>query len=72
MPISPNLSEIVTTTLRNRSGTVADDVTKNNGLLTRLNSRGRKKPHLRRPHHRSGTAVPGKLDLQALFRLRYF
>ncbi|MBX5217875.1 phage major capsid protein [Rhizobium sp. NLR9a] len=44
MPISPNLSEIVTTTLRNRSGTVADDVTKNNGLLTRLNSRGRKKP----------------------------
>ncbi|MBX5226874.1 phage major capsid protein [Rhizobium sp. NLR9b] len=44
MPMSPNLSEIVTTTLRNRSGTVADDVTKNNGLLTRLNSRGRKKP----------------------------
>ncbi|KEC75468.1 major virion structural protein [Rhizobium leguminosarum bv. phaseoli CCGM1] len=44
MPISPNLSEIVTTTLRNRSGTVADDVTKNNGLLNRLNSRGKKKP----------------------------
>ncbi|MBX4911242.1 MULTISPECIES: phage major capsid protein [Rhizobium] len=42
--VSPNLSEIVTTTLRNRSGVVADDVTKNNGLLTRLNSRGRKKP----------------------------
>ncbi len=41
---SPNLSEIVTTTLRNRSGTVADDVTKNNGLLSRLDSRGRKKP----------------------------
>jgi hypothetical protein len=44
MAISPNLSEIVTTTLRNRSGTLADDVTKNNGLLSRLNSRGRKKP----------------------------
>ncbi|MGO7337729.1 phage major capsid protein [Rhizobium leguminosarum] len=44
MPVSPNLSEIVTTTLRNRSGTVADDVTKNNGLLSRLNSRGKKKP----------------------------
>ncbi len=42
--VSPNLSEIVTTTLRNRSGTVADDVTKNNGLLSRLNSRGNKKP----------------------------
>lgn len=44
MAISPNLSEIITTTLRNRSGVVADDVTKNNGLLTRLNARGRKKP----------------------------
>ncbi|WP_028747989.1 phage major capsid protein [Rhizobium mesoamericanum] len=44
MAISPNLSEIVTTTLRNRSGVIADDVTKNNGLLARLNARGRKKP----------------------------
>ena len=41
---SPNLSEIVTTTLRNRSGVIADDVTKNNALLSRLDSRGRKKP----------------------------
>ena len=42
--VSPNLSEIVTTTLRNRSGVVADNVTKNNALLARLRSRGKKKP----------------------------
>ena len=33
---SPNLSEIVTTTLRNRSGKLADNVTKNNALLSRM------------------------------------
>lgn len=43
MAISPNLSEIVTTTLRNRSGVVADSVTKNNALLARLRSRGKVK-----------------------------
>lgn len=37
---SPNLSEIVTTTLRNRTGKLADNVTKNNGLLGRLKKRG--------------------------------
>ena len=37
---SPNLSEIVTTTLRNRSGKLADNVTKNNALLSRLKKRG--------------------------------
>jgi hypothetical protein len=37
---SPNLSEIVTTTLRNRSGTLADNVTRNNALLDRLKSAG--------------------------------
>lgn len=41
---SPNLSEIVTTTLRNRSGKLADNVTKNNALLNRLNKRGNVKP----------------------------
>lgn len=44
MPISPNLSEIVTTTLRNRSGKLADSVTKNNALLARLRARGKVKP----------------------------
>lgn len=37
----PNLSEIVTTTLRNRTGVLADNVTRNNALLTRLNRRGK-------------------------------
>ena len=37
---SPNLSELVTTTLRNRSGVLADNVTDNNALLGRLRKRG--------------------------------
>jgi hypothetical protein len=41
---SPNLGEIVTTTLRNRSGKLADSVTKNNALLMRLKARNRVKP----------------------------
>ena len=41
---SPNLSEIITTTLRNRSGTLQDNTTKNNAVLTELSKRGRIKP----------------------------
>ena len=41
---SPNLSEIVTTTLRNRSGKLADNVTRNNALLMRVKERGKAKP----------------------------
>lgn len=41
---SPNLSEIVTTTLRNRTGKLADNVTKNNALLFKLRKRGKVKP----------------------------
>lgn len=41
---SPNLSEIVTTTLRNRTGKLADNVTKNNALLNRLRERGNVRP----------------------------
>lgn len=37
---SPNLSEIVTTTLRNRQGELADNVSKSNALLSRLSERG--------------------------------
>lgn len=37
----PNLSEIVTTTLRNRTGVLQDNVSRNNALLTRMNKRGR-------------------------------
>jgi hypothetical protein len=41
---SPNLGEIVTTTLRNRSGEIQDNVTNNNALLSRMKTRGRIKP----------------------------
>ncbi len=37
---SPNLSELVTTTLRNRRGKLADNVLNHNALLRRLNQRG--------------------------------
>jgi hypothetical protein len=40
----PNLSEIVTTTLRNRTGVLSDNVTKNNALLMRLKKKGKQKP----------------------------
>jgi hypothetical protein len=41
---SPNLDEIVTTTLRNRTGKLADNVTKNNALLYKMKQRGNVKP----------------------------
>ena len=41
---SPNLDEITTTTLRNRTGKLADNVTENNALLKRLKMRGNVKP----------------------------
>jgi hypothetical protein len=41
---SPNLSEIATTTLRARSGRLADNVLRNNALLNRLNARGKARP----------------------------
>lgn len=37
----PNLSEIVTTTLRSRTGELADNMSRNNALLARLNRRGK-------------------------------
>ena len=37
---SPNLSELVTTTLRDRQGELADNVSKSNALLSRLNEKG--------------------------------
>ena len=37
----PNLSEIVTTTLRNRTGELADNMSRNNALIRRLSSRGK-------------------------------
>jgi hypothetical protein len=41
---SPNLSEIVTTTLRSRTGKLADSVSKNNALLLRLMKKGKIDP----------------------------
>lgn len=40
---SSTLTEIVTTTLRNRTGKLADNVTKNNALLNRLQKKGKVK-----------------------------
>lgn len=44
MPINPNVGDIVATTLRDRSGVVADNVTKSNALLITLQKRGNVKP----------------------------
>src|SRR5262245_17622929 len=41
---NPSMSEIVTTTLRNRSGKLADNVSRNNALLNRLREKGKVKP----------------------------
>lgn len=41
---SPNLSELITTTLRNRTGELADNVLNNNALLSRLKARGKVVP----------------------------
>lgn len=38
---SPNLSEIVATTLRNRSGKLADNFTNNNAILYRMKEKDR-------------------------------
>lgn len=39
-----NVGEIIATTLRSRTGALADNVTNNNALLARLNTKGRIKP----------------------------
>ena len=40
----PNVSDIIATTIENRSRKVADNVTKNNAILQRLNARGNVRP----------------------------
>lgn len=40
----PNLTDIITTTIQSRTGVLADNVLKQNALLTRLNKRGNVKP----------------------------
>jgi hypothetical protein len=39
-----NFSEIITTTLKNRSGVLADNVSENNALLRELRKSGKVKP----------------------------
>jgi hypothetical protein len=41
---TPNVSEIMTTTLESRTKKLADNVTSNNAILNRLNKRGKVKP----------------------------
>lgn len=41
---SPNLSDIISTTIQSRSGVLADSVTNNNALLYKLKQRGNVKP----------------------------
>lgn len=41
---SPNISEIATTTIESRTKKLANNVTKNNAILNRLDKRGRVKP----------------------------
>jgi hypothetical protein len=40
----PNVSDIIATTIEQRSRKVADNVTKNNAILSRLDKKGRKRP----------------------------
>lgn len=44
MPANPNFDDIVTTTLRNRSGKLADNATRSTVLLDRLRRKGKVKP----------------------------
>jgi hypothetical protein len=44
MPASPNIDEITTTTLRKRSKKLADNVSDNTALLSRLKAKGKVKP----------------------------
>jgi hypothetical protein len=44
MPANANFDDIVTTTLENRSGKLADNATRTNALLDRLRRRGKVKP----------------------------
>lgn len=62
---SPNLSEIITTTLRNRSGKLADNVSKGNALLNRLKKKGAWKAA-------SGRTILQELDYQENATFMYY
>lgn len=62
---SPNLSEIITTTLRNRSGELADNVSKGNALLMRLKEKGSWKPA-------SGRTIVQEMEYQENSTFMYY
>lgn len=63
---SPNLSEVVTTTLRNRSKKIVDNVSNNNALLQRITARGRSRPA------DGGRSIVQELDYQENATFAYY
>ena len=61
-----NYSDVLATTIESRSGTVADNVTKNNALLTRLREKGRYKPFT------GGSTILQELSFQANSTAMYY
>jgi len=61
-----NYSDVLSTTIESRSGTVADNVRKNNALLTRLEERGRIKPFT------GGSSILQELSFQANGTAMYY
>lgn len=55
----PNVSDLVATTIESRSGEIADNVTKNNALLAKLDKRGNVRPFS------GGTLIFEELSFQA-------
>lgn len=64
--VSPNLSEIVTTTLRNRSGEFADNVTNKNALLKKLDEKGAI------VKHNGGRTIVRELDYAENSTFKYY
>ena len=63
---NPNYSDVLATTIESRSGVVADNVRKNNALLTRLQKRGREKPFS------GGSVILQELSFQANNTAMYY
>jgi hypothetical protein len=61
-----NYSDVLATTIESRSGIVADNVTKNNALLTRLREKGKMKPFS------GGSTILQELSFQANSTAMYY
>ena len=66
MAVSPNLTEIVTTTLRNRRGELADNFSNHNALLRRMKERGNIQLE------GGGRALVEELEYQANSTFKYY